>query len=69
MAFFFAFLAQRGPGAGERQQHGRQQCEGQRVAVGRKTLSGMTEHERNGRAQRGDLSQREIDEYDIAGEY
>ena len=57
------------PGARERQQHGRQQCEGQGVAVGRKALRGMTEHERDGRAEGGDLGQRQIDENDIAGEY
>jgi hypothetical protein len=57
------------PGARERQQHGRQQCEGEGVSVGRKALRGMAEHEGDGRAEGCDLGQREIDENDIAGEY
>ena len=57
------------PGPRERQQHGRQQGEGQRIAVGRETLCGMTKHEGNGRAECCDLRQREIDEDDITGEY
>src|SRR5437879_3820040 len=57
------------PGPRERQQHSRQQSEGERVAVGREALRGMAEHEGNGCAERRDLRQREVDEYDIAAEY
>ena len=64
------FLRQaRCPGAREREQHGREQREGERVAVGGGALRRMAEHEGRGRAERGDLRQREIDEDDVARQH
>ena len=49
------------PGAREGQQHGRKQCERKRIAIGRRALRGMTEHECDRRAKRRDLRERQID--------
>ena len=59
----------RAPGAREGEQHGREQREGERVAVGCRALRRMAEHEGRGRAERGDLRQRQIDEDDFARQH
>ena len=59
----------RAPGARQRQQDGRQQGERQRIAVSRRALSGMTEHECDGRTKGCDLRQCQIDKNDFAHEH
>ena len=57
------------PGPREGQQHGREQSERERIAIGRKALRRMTEHECHRRAERRDLRQRQIDKDDFAGKH
>ena len=59
----------RRPRAREGEQDRREQREGERIAVGRRTERGMAEHEGDRRAERRDLRQREIDEHDVAGQH
>ena len=58
----------RGPRPREGQQHGCKQGEGKRIAIGRRALGGMAEHECHRRAERRDLRERQIDKDDFAGE-
>ena len=59
----------RRPRPREREQHRGEQRERQRIAVGRRALRRMAEHERDRRAERRDLREREIDEDDVAGQH
>ena len=59
----------RPPAPRECQQHSGEQREGERIAVGRDALGRMAEHEGDGRTQRRDLGQRQIDEDHFAGQY
>ena len=59
----------RAPGAREGEQHGGEQCEGERIAVGREILRRVAEHEGDRRAERGDLRERQIDEDDFARQH
>ncbi len=59
----------RSPGAREGEQHGGEQRESERIAVGREALRRMAEHEGDGRAERRDLRQRQIDEDDFARQH